>query len=185
MNKTPKVEKKVEKPEKKEKKKVEKTEPKVEKTEPKVEKTEPKVETVEKTETPDLDPISSVLQQLFTMKTTIASLIDEVKKIQKGSKKKARTGNQKSGFVKQVPISEDLSTFMGLKQDELVSRVDVTKYLTEYVKTNNLQVPENKQLFKVDEKLAKLFSMDQGEQIHYFKLQTHLKSHYPKQEVVA
>ena len=121
---------------------------------------------------------SRVLTSLNEMKKQCQTLIDEVKKLQK-EKRKPRNTNVKSGFVKQVPISNDLATFMNVKEDELVSRVTVTKFVTDYVSKNNLQVSENKQLFNVDKAMSKLFNVDVGTQIHYFKLQSHLKNHYP------
>jgi chromatin remodeling complex protein RSC6 len=126
------------------------------------------------------DKFQHILQTLTELKKTIVTVIDDVKKLQK-EKKKTKNTNLKSGFVKQVPVTPVLAEFVGIKLNDIISRVDVTKFITEYIKTNDLQVKENKQHFTLDKKLANLFSMDENSQIHYFKLQAHLKDHYPKQ----
>ena len=167
------------------------TTPKVEKSEkmtPEPVGTEPQVtEQVQTVKTIDTevvltpnDRFQHILSTLNDLKKTIAVVIEDVKKLQK-DKKKTKNTNLKSGFVKQVPVTEKLASFVGIKNDDLISRVDVTKFVTDYIKTNDLQVKDNKQHFTLDEKLADLFAMELNSQIHYFKLQAHLKDHYPKQ----
>lgn len=126
------------------------------------------------------DKFQHILLTLNDLKKTIVTVIEDVKKLQK-EKKKTKNTNLKSGFVKQVPVTPALAEFVGIKESDLISRVDVTKFVTDYIKTNDLQVKENKQHFTLDKKLANLFSMDENSQVHYFKLQAHLKDHYPKQ----
>jgi chromatin remodeling complex protein RSC6 len=59
------------------------------------------------------------------------------------SKKKVTTrrNNTNSGFLKPVQISKELAKFTGWDQNELRSRVDVTKYICNYIKEKNLQDP--------------------------------------------
>lgn len=125
------------------------------------------------------DRIQNFMNNLLEMKKQIANLIDEFKKIQK-EKKKPKNKNIKSGFVKEVNVTPLLAEFVGIKNNDLISRVNVTKYVTEYIKSNDLQVESNKQYFKVNEKLANLLGVNENDEIHYFKLQAHLKNHYPK-----
>ena len=125
------------------------------------------------------DKSQKFMESLLEMKKQISTLIDEFKKIQK-EKKKPKNKNIKSGFVKEVVVSPLLADFVGIKKNELISRVNVTKFVTEYIKENNLQVETNKQYFKVNKKLANLLGVNENDEIHYFKLQAHLKNHYPK-----
>ena len=86
-------------------------------------------------------------------------------------------------FLKPVSISKEMSTFAGWKSDELHSRVDVTKYICNYIKENNLQKPEDKRQITPDAKLKKLlnYTPKAGEPLKYYSLQTYLKQHFPKQ----
>jgi chromatin remodeling complex protein RSC6 len=141
--------------------------------------TEAVVEPVTEAVVESIDRSQKFMESLLEMKKQIASLIDEFKKLQK-EKKKPKNKNIKSGFVKEVVVSPLLADFVGIKKNELISRVNVTKFVTEYIKENKLQVESNKQYFKVNKKLANLLGVNEHEEIHYFKLQAHLKNHYPK-----
>ena len=90
-----------------------------------------------------------------------------------------------SGFLKPVPISVAMSTFTGWSPTELKSRVDVTKFLCNYIKENNLQNPIDRRQILADTKLAKLLDYKDGTPLTYFDMQSHLKKHFPKTVVNA
>ena len=99
-----------------------------------------------------------------------------------------KNNNTNSGFLKPVQISGEMAKFTGWPQNELKSRVDVTKYLCQYIRENNLQNPSDKRQIIADSKLQKLLKLDpkkDTEPLTYFRLQTQLKSHFVKPEVVA
>jgi chromatin remodeling complex protein RSC6 len=123
---------------------------------------------------------SNIIEQMNVMKQTLTKMVSSVKILQKEASKKRKTTNVKSGFVKPVPLSLALSELIGTKPDELVSRNIVNRKINEYIKANNLQVENARQTFAVDEKLANLFAIPTGDIVHYFKMQTFLKYHYPK-----
>ena len=83
-----------------------------------------------------------------------------------------------SGFMKPVKISKDMQKFTGIKDDQLVSRVDVTKAICQYVKTNNLQNQADRRQFTPDEKLAKLLGTK--EPLTYYALQKQIQPHFTK-----
>jgi chromatin remodeling complex protein RSC6 len=83
-----------------------------------------------------------------------------------------------SGFMKPVKISRDMQKFTGLKDDQLVSRVDVTKAICQYVKTNNLQNQEDRRQFTPDDKLSKLLGT--SDPLTYYNLQKHIQHHFIK-----
>lgn len=99
-----------------------------------------------------------------------------------------RRKNINSGFLKPVQISKDLAKFTGWEQSQLRSRVDVTKFICDYIKEHNLQDPEDKRNIRVDQdaNLKKLLKFDgkDGKPLTYYRLQTYLKSHFsPAPEV--
>lgn len=96
--------------------------------------------------------------------------------------------NTNSGFLKPVQISGEMAKFTGWPANELKSRVDVTKYLCQYIRENNLQNPSDKRQIIADGKLQKLLKLDpkkDTEPLTYFRLQTQLKSHFVKPEIKA
>ena len=129
------------------------------------------------------DEFTTVLAQLDSMKKEMAQVITVVKQLQKKHRKHKRNYNVKSGFVKPVRISKSLAALIESKENELVARSVVNKKLNEYIKQHDLQVAENRQTFRLDNPLADLFNLAAGDVVHYFKMQTYLKHHYPKDVV--
>lgn len=97
-----------------------------------------------------------------------------------------RQNNHNSGFQKPVKISNQLAKFTGWPEDEPRSRVDVTKYICDYIATNKLQNPEDKRQIWPDAKLQKLlgFNPSKDKTLYYYGIQTYLKNqnHFPKDE---
>ncbi|NBO25089.1 MAG: hypothetical protein EBU93_07670, partial [Chlamydiae bacterium] len=94
----------------------------------------------------------------------------------------SRRKNTNSGFLKPVNISKELAKFTGWDQNEPRSRVDVTKYICNYIKEHNLQDPEDRRNIRVenDANLKKLLRFDGKDKkpLTYYSLQTYLKSHF-------
>jgi chromatin remodeling complex protein RSC6 len=90
--------------------------------------------------------------------------------------------NTNSGFLKPVSISKEMCNFTGWGADELHSRVDVTKFVCNYIKENNLQNPDDRRQITPDAKLKKLlnYNSKNGEPLKYYTLQTYLKQHFTK-----
>lgn len=95
-----------------------------------------------------------------------------------------RKQNTNSGFLKPVKISKEMAKFAGWNPDELKSRVDVTKYICNYIKEHDLQNPEDRRQIQVDKdpKLRKLLSYDSSgvgkPPLTYYRLQSCMKDHF-------
>jgi chromatin remodeling complex protein RSC6 len=98
--------------------------------------------------------------------------------------KKRDTSNIASGLLKPVPISLEMAQFTGWDPSELKSRVDVTKHLCKYIKTNQLQNPDDKRQIIADEQLATLLNFDRSsdDKLTYPTIQKRMKHHFPKPE---
>ena len=90
----------------------------------------------------------------------------------------ARRAN--NAFLKLRPISDELSTFMGLPAKSQRSQTDVTKFVSNYVKTHNCFDPNFKRRIIPDAKLAKLLRVKDGQEVTYLNLQSFLKVHFLK-----
>lgn len=123
---------------------------------------------------------------------------NELKEASKRSKKKKvpsedSTPRKPSGFAAPVVVSDELYTFLeryGVKRGDLVARTDVTKYITSYIKDNDLQNPEHRREIVPDETLSRILGPaqelknpedDKSEKIiTYLKLQKYLSHHFVK-----
>jgi chromatin remodeling complex protein RSC6 len=124
---------------------------------------------------------------LRTLNKRIKVLKNQSSRIIKDKRVSAKKGtNNNSGFLKPVKISTEMAKFTGWDKDELKSRVDVTKFLCDYIRNNNLQNPKDKRQILADGKLQKLLKYDpkkETEPLTYFKLQSSLKGHFIKPDV--
>lgn len=119
--------------------------------------------------------LRSVAKQVRKLKTDSARV---------SSKRVRRQTNRStnSGFMKPVPISKEMQKFTGI-ESKLVSRVEVTKAICNYVKDNNLQVQTDRRQFTPDEKLAKLLGTSAP--LTYYDLQKFIQHHFVKVSPVA
>ena len=87
-----------------------------------------------------------------------------------------------SGFLKPVNVSKEVSKFAGWKEGEQHSRVDVTKFICNYVKTNDLQNPKDRRQILPDKKLRTLLKLSDSpkEPLTYYSLQRHIQPHFVK-----
>jgi chromatin remodeling complex protein RSC6 len=90
----------------------------------------------------------------------------------------ARRAN--NAFLKLRPISDELSTFMGLPAKSERSQTDVTKFVATYVREHSCFDPSHKRTIVPDAKLGKLLRANDGEVVTYLNLQKFLKAHFIK-----
>jgi upstream activation factor subunit UAF30 len=128
------------------------------------------------------NPKANSVKFLRTLNKQVKTLQKDSSRVMKQKVKTERKNNATSGFLKPVNISTELSSFTGWNPEELRSRVEVTKYICDYIKENNLQNPEDRREIKPDPKLQKLLGLKNKDTLKYYSLQTHLKQHFPKTE---
>ena len=138
-----------------------------------------------------LDALSEVNKQV-KMLTTQVKLLQrrvakeqkELEKMTKGRRKKVLDPNKPkrapSGFAKPTYLSKELSIFLGVSEDTLLARTEVTKKITGYVKEHDLQNPANKKEIVTDQKLGNLLNVPDSETLTYFNLQRYMKFHFNK-----
>jgi len=120
---------------------------------------------------------------LRSLNKNVKLLRNRTARVMKQKQKTGRTNNKNSGFLKPVTISKEMAKFTGWDPKELRSRVEVTKYICQYISEHDLQNPEDRRQIKPDVKLQKLLGYNpkkNKEPLRYYSLQTHLKHHFPK-----
>lgn len=135
----------------------------------------------------------TILEQTSTLAKTVRTLNTSLKKVRKqwaralkdASKqsKKKRNSNTKrapSGFAKPSRISSELCAFLGKPEGTEMARTEVTRLLTQYIKTNSLQDPQNKRKIVPDAQLTSLLQVGDNAELTYFNLQKYMKRHFPK-----
>ena len=73
-----------------------------------------------------------------------------------------------------------MTEFLNLPNNTKISRTDVTKQISEYIKSNNLQNDNDKTEIIPDNKLTKLIGNDHDDKLTFFSIQKHLNKHFIK-----
>tara|TARA_Y100000389_G_scaffold146878_1_gene145696 strand:- start:815 stop:1234 length:420 start_codon:yes stop_codon:yes gene_type:complete len=126
------------------------------------------------------------LVEITALRNELKSLTKIVRKIKaklddpNGEKSAKRAKN--NGFNREQKISEELRSFLGLPEGQLVSRSTVTKSINEYVKANGLKHPDNGRVLVLDQKLRDLLKPPADVQVTFLNLQKYLSPHYTKVE---
>jgi chromatin remodeling complex protein RSC6 len=149
---------------------------------------------------PDWSSIDASFSELNTrlqeFKQFYSSLVSDVKTLQKNVQRYLRDSSRKgrrrrtkdpnapkrepSGFAKPAIISNELCSFLGKPQGTEMARTEVTKHLTQYIKSNSLQDESNRRKIIPDSKLRKLLHVTNKDEVTYFNLQKYMKIHFPK-----
>jgi len=128
-------------------------------------------------------------QMLSLMKKTFKSYQRERRDYEKNLARERRRAkkdpNRKkrepSGFAVATDISTKLCDFLGVDHGTQLSRTDVTRKVTAYIRTKNLQVPENRRSFIPDSKLESILGplqeVDKDKGFTYFNLQRYITPH--------
>jgi upstream activation factor subunit UAF30 len=94
---------------------------------------------------------------------------------------KSKKERKPCGFAVSTKVTPEMSEFMGKPVGELISRIEITKYLNKYIKEQNLEHPENKQIIVPDAKLWTILGEDaRDERITHFTIQKYLNKHFVK-----
>lgn len=130
--------------------------------------------------------MSAVLTAIETLSKEVKSLSKLVRKVRThqedpdGEKAKARSAN--NGFNRKQGVSPKLREFLGLADDELISRSEVTKRINTYVKDQGLKHPDNGRVIIMDDKLTNLLEPPVDTQVTFLNIQKFLSPHYIKME---
>ena len=134
---------------------------------------------------------SSIIGTLSAFKSQITMLQNQLRALDKSvnkqlkvfhrqAKKNNNKGNRKpSGFAVPTKISDELCEFMEKPKGSTVARTEVTQYIIQYIKDNNLQWDENRKIIKPNTPLKNLLNVKNDEQVTYFNIQS-MNRHFIK-----
>jgi chromatin remodeling complex protein RSC6 len=128
------------------------------------------------------DVAASLRDLQLHLKTVQKELVKLVKANVKKTKSRTSTSVKKtpSGFAKPTKLSDALCDFLGIPSGTELARTEVTRRLNAYIKENNLQDATDRRKIHPDEKLSKVLTMQEGDTLSFFNLQSHIKSNFLK-----
>lgn len=134
----------------------------------------------------------NIISNITTFKLQLSSLQQDIRNLEKGIRKqmkvlkkesekhKLATKREPSGFAKPTTVSNELCKFLNKEEGTKIARTDVAKALTKYIKNNNLQFSENKQIIIPDDNLKTLLGItsENTDQITFFNIQKYMNKHF-------
>lgn len=138
----------------------------------------------------------AITSRLLAVREVVSELISEAKRLEKKAARVQKVADKRRRrrapvegeegkpvrvSIFQIPtdISPQLCAFLGRPSGSQESRSNVTKFITNYVKENNLK---NKHDINADTKLKALLGLKEGDKLTYFNLQKYLNVHYLKKD---
>ncbi len=96
----------------------------------------------------------------------------------KNAEKQVKTQKKKV----QVPLnlSQDLEKFLGVEKGTQLTKAEVMKAVSDYIKSNDLQIKENRRKFKPNKQLNKIFGMNVKDSLTFVEINKHVSSHLTK-----
>lgn len=132
------------------------------------------------------DKSGSITIRAPEVKAFVREMNKYIKKLETHSsklgKKKTSQRSNDSGFKIPVHISDGIAQFCEWDASTPVARIDVTNYICNYIKQNNLQNPANRKIIVPDPKLKNLLSYDEDQHgsLTYASIQKLLAPHYTR-----
>lgn len=137
-------------------------------------------ELIDLKENPDRSLRNGSSKFLRNVNKQLKSIRGHSARVMKKTKTSApRESNGNSVFQRPVKISNELAQFAGWPEDTPRSRVEVTKYICDYIREHNLQNPENRRQIIPDPPLQKILGYNpkkDQEPLYYYSIQSCLKN---------
>lgn len=133
--------------------------------------------------------LGSITEKMQLQKQNIDEISHEMKAFEKIIHKlikkylkdgeKEKVPRKKCGFALPTDVTDELCDFLGAEKGTKIARTEVTKQIMAYIKSNQLQNPENKKMIVPDEKLWKLLGEEaRGKEITHFTIQKYINKHF-------
>lgn len=125
------------------------------------------------------DAANSALAALKRVGKRAAQEIKEARKNRRAKREAPADGEPRkpSNFEKPVPISDELSAFLGGGKNNQMSRSAVNAAIHKYLNENGLRTKHD---IAPNAALKKLLGVDDSVKLTIFNMQTYLGKHYPK-----
>ena len=122
------------------------------------------------------------IKELMEINKENLKLFAKYEELKKCNVKPIKKAKAQSLFLSSTPISDELAAFLGKSIGTKMSRVDVFKEITAYIRANKLQDKNNPRIINCDVPLKNLLKLQPTDKLNYFNLQKYLAPHFKKAE---
>lgn len=119
--------------------------------------------------------LTALQHKLRTLDKNVKRQFKHMKKDVEKNKSKNKGNRKPSGFAKPTKISNELCKFMNKETGTEVARTEVTQFIINYVKENNLA---DSKIINPDTKLKQLLELNDDDEVTYFNIQKYMNKHF-------
>lgn len=120
------------------------------------------------------DELSLAGKQVKTLQEGLKSLMKEFKALDKQNKTKKKRPQVT------LNLSKDLENFLSVEHGTKLTKAQVMKSISSYIKEKNLQVQENKRQFIPNKELSKIFKIKKAHSMTFVEINKHVSHHLSK-----
>jgi chromatin remodeling complex protein RSC6 len=129
------------------------------------------------------ESFNAVFNTINEISANRKTLTDNVKALRRDMKVLYKSSAKKPTEKKEQPkmnLSRDLEKFLSVSQGTQMTKAEVMKGVSEYIKAKGLQIESNKRKFSPDTKMSKVFNIDKKNQFSFVEINKHVSSHLSK-----
>ena len=121
------------------------------------------------------DELAAAGKQVRSIQDSLKQLNREFRNLDRQNKAKKKRP--------QTPLllSTDLENFLSVQHGTMLTKAQVMKNISSYIKEKNLQVAENKRQFIPNKQLAKIFNIKKPHSMTFVEINKHVSHHLTKQ----
>jgi len=116
--------------------------------------------------------------QLNDMSKVTRSMQDDLKSLHKMVKQSDKsTRNKKKRPQVKMSLSKDLEKFLSIDKGTKLTKAEVMKSVSNYIKEKNLQIQEDKRRFLPNKELSKIFGIKKPQNMTFVEINKHVSQH--------
>lgn len=142
--------------------------------------TEQQQPTIHDTINEQFQVLQTGLTEMFKMSK---SMQEQLKSLQKSCKQvEKKTKIKKKRPQESLSLSTELAKFLSQKKDTQMTKADVMKSISGYIKDKSLQLQDDKRKFRPNKELAKLFGLKPADvkDMTFVEINKHVSQHLTK-----
>ena len=122
----------------------------------------------------------SLQKELQTITTNTKNMTDSLKELHRTIRSVKKLSKLPPRTQTKNTLSKELEKFLSVDHGTHLTKAEVMKGISRYIKDKNLQLAENKRTFKADKKMQKVFGMDSEKPFTFVEIGGHISGHLTK-----
>ena len=124
------------------------------------------------------DTFKSIGTQLVDMTKGTRTLQDELKSLNKLIKQTEKSNkNRKKRPQVKLCLSNELEKFLSVNHGTKLTKAEVMKSVSTYIKEKNLQIQEDRRKFVPNKELSKIFGLKKANKMTFVEINKHVSHH--------